>query len=194
MLLRALKNGYDACLYLDTDVLISPEAPDIFTEQSAQGKAICCANGYTGRINSGVILAFDTVQTTRLLSDILQDAGTHLQAQHSIGWGENGYFIKRLSTCPDFGLVERTWNNTFDFELAAHFTHFTGPMRAKYIFSDNEQAAWDEIQARPKPKGEGSIAENCPQFFADLTAFYNRLSQDHPEFSDFDMTWRGISP
>lgn len=125
----ALEKGYHKVLFVDADAQIQPDAPAI-DNIIDDDKQIGMAKGYSGRFNSGVILAKRHPTTFAWLEQVLATRGAPVAESDSVGWGENGHIIQVSKTFTCIQELSTRWNNTFDRELNDYIRHFNhGPMR-----------------------------------------------------------------
>ncbi len=130
--LKALDSGYDCVLYVDADARIRDDTPPLHT-LLLPGKAIYAAHGYSGRINSGVLL-FSGIEAARTkLRQILDNIDCDLPQADDVGWGENGHVIHFLKDWDGFQALPAAWNNNHTPALADHIRHYSaGPLRAEF--------------------------------------------------------------
>lgn len=131
----ALLNGYRKVLFVDADALIQTNAPAL-DGVLRSGMLVGMAKGYSGRFNSGVILAKRHPLTLHWLEQVLAAREVTLPESDSVGWGENGHIIhisKQFDCIQELSVV---WNNTYDPLLDDYIRHFNhGPMRSSRCIS-----------------------------------------------------------
>ena len=138
-LLGALQSGRPWVLYLDADIEARPGAPSFLTLEKPD-RDLYLANGFSGRVNSGMILVKNTPRVQALLSETFQNALKTLPPEDDVGWGENGHIIHYAKNYPGLEIVDGRWNNNKDPELADYFRHYSaGPMRKFYHWGLREK-------------------------------------------------------
>lgn len=139
LLVAALRQCRGKVLFIDADVEVRCDAPSIFGEY-LDPYDLYMAHGFSGRPNSGVILAGESAVS--ILLDILRRRRLALSPEDDVGWGENGHMIAAAKTYPKFGLLGPEWNNNRDPSMHDHFRHYSdGPMRSAYGFDFRERLA-----------------------------------------------------
>lgn len=132
---EALNAGYDYVLFVDADAEIKSEAPNILSNLKP-GKHLYMANGYTGRFNSGVILARNDVQSVTFLTSVINSHKTTNALNDGVGWGENGYIIKLAGSYNGIVTLDQKWNNTYSFQLNDYIRHISyGPLRNGWLIN-----------------------------------------------------------
>ena len=127
----ALRAGRPWVLFLDADVRISDSAPAI-ESTFVSGNTFYLAKGRSGRINSGVIVATNTIDSIKMLDDIVAAAQRPIPAEDDVGWGENGHVIHYLKDSQLFHELNTRWNNTTNPGSSDYFRHYTGPMKDEF--------------------------------------------------------------
>lgn len=127
---------YYIVLLLDSDCYVRPNAPDIIS-QIEHGKTIYMAKGYSGRFNSGVILAVSSVLSREYFRKVLSSRNNTVSAQSFVNkTGENGHIIE-ISNHPKYHHIFKQlsfiWNNNKFPQRADFIRHYSsGPMKAIY--------------------------------------------------------------
>lgn len=130
--LAALESGYDYVFYVDADARIQEHAPPL-TNLIKADKHVYAARGYSGRINSGVLLFTNTAPAREKLSQILGNINRELPVEDDVGWGENGHMIHYLSNWVGFQELPPAWNNNHTADLPDFIRHYSaGPLRAEF--------------------------------------------------------------
>ena len=111
LLEAALQAGWDWVLFVDADCELRPAAPAV-DSVAAPGKALFMAPGFSGNLNSGVILARNTEAARGLFGRVLQAADRVVPEQD---WGENGHIIHFARDLPCLKILDRRWNNNAEF-------------------------------------------------------------------------------
>jgi hypothetical protein len=101
--------------------------------------AVCLAPGFSGNLNSGVILVRNDAAARAFLERVIGLADTAVPEQD---WGENGHIIHVGKTHGGVTLLDRRWNNNADPALEDFIRHYSagGPMRPLYPFSVRARA------------------------------------------------------
>lgn len=131
--LAALEAGYETVFYVDADARIRPETPALDT-LFVVGKYIYAARGYSGRINSGILLFRQSATACEKLREILSNIDCDLPESDDVGWGENGHVIHYLNHWSGFAELPPVWNNNHTPALQDFIRHYSaGPLRAEFI-------------------------------------------------------------
>ncbi|WP_372780002.1 hypothetical protein [Litorivivens sp.] len=137
--LNALEAGYDRVFYVDADARIRENTPSLDT-LIKPGKYIYAAQGFSGRINSGVLLFTSAGPAKLMLSQILDNIDCTLPEADDVGWGENGHIIHFLTRWDGFQELPPLWNNNHSAELADYIRHYSaGPLRAEFPVPPSRQ-------------------------------------------------------
>ena len=133
LLRRALAAGWRQVLFLDADCALQAAAPAL-DQAAAATASVCLAPGFSGNLNSGVILVRNDEAARAFLERVIGLADTTVPEQD---WGENGHIIHVGKTHGGVTLLDRRWNNNADPALADFIRHYSagGPMRPLYPFS-----------------------------------------------------------
>ncbi len=130
---EALKQGYDAVLFLDADTLIMPDSPDIRINFETN-KYLYMSKGYTNRFNSGVMLVQQHPKVLKYLQQVIDNRFTTIPTEDSVGWGENGHLIHFAKQTNIVGTLDHKWNNTYDACCNDYIRHYNfGPMRRSLL-------------------------------------------------------------
>jgi hypothetical protein len=129
---EALKAGYDWVMFVDADAEIQTSAPAIESLQE-EGKSIYLAKGYSGRVNSGVLIASQAKASLEFFERVLSGHGSELPPEDDVGWGENGHIIHFAKNNPSVKTISTRWNNNRDPYLRDFIRHYSaGPLRSSY--------------------------------------------------------------
>jgi hypothetical protein len=139
LLIRALEQNYEWVAYIDADCEIKAKTPAI-VNLAVKGKSLYMANGFSGRINSGVIIVKNTAAVKVLLQTIYQHCTENVP---EADWGENGHIIHFASQWEGLQILDSRWNNNANPELDDYIRHYSagGPMRALYPATFSEKMA-----------------------------------------------------
>lgn len=194
LLLGALEEGFEYVAFVDSDVEISPDAPDFRSLlRSEEQRCIAMANGHSGRLNSGVVFIRNCQEARNILMRIFKSVGDYLPPCDKVGWGENGYFITALKNNHALKLIPATWNNTYDKELRSFFTHYTGSLRDVYPFTEHQRQLYTDTKKKIEhlKKGEDNL-EDRELLISELKSCYDEVvgsDQKSVAFSDFKSAW-----
>ena len=130
LIIRALEKKYDWVVTIDADCQISQIAPKLETLE-VEDKSLYMAKGFSGRINSGVVIIKNTEAVKSLFKTIYTHSSNDVP---EADWGENGHVIHFASQWHGLQLIDRKWNNNADPTLQDYIRHFSagGPMRSLY--------------------------------------------------------------
>jgi hypothetical protein len=154
----ALLAGHDWVMYVDIDCEIQPGCPPIasaFDRQDA-GKAVLMANGRSGRLNSGVIVARRSPAAIDFLDRVMASATEDVpdEMRASLKY-ENGNIIWVAEGDASIGLLHEGWNNSQDPAMRDFIRHYTGPMRAHYprsVVAGGLSALRKRLRPAPRPQ------------------------------------------
>ena len=134
-------------MYIDADCEINDSCPDI-TSLEQSGKSLFVAPWFSGRINSGVLIARDDPKAIDLISLTIDNRKISLpdsdQVWRVYGGGENGHVIHYRKDHPIVQLIDQKWNNNHTVQLDDYIRHYSagGPMRALYSMDSASKIAW----------------------------------------------------
>jgi len=142
LIIAALEAGRPWVLFLDSDVEVKLNAPS-FLSNEVEGRDLYLANGFSGRVNSGVIMVRRSERVISLLSQMYSNAMNPIPAEDDVGWGENGHVIHYTRTYEGLQILEPRWNNNVSPNLDDYFRHYSaGPMRKFYKFTLFEKVVY----------------------------------------------------
>ncbi|MBA55601.1 MAG: hypothetical protein CMK89_14195 [Pseudomonadales bacterium] len=126
--LASLRSGYEWVVFLDADTRVSACTPKIESlEQS--GRHLYVAKGYSGRLNSGVLIMRRHPDMLKVLQSALAIATQPVAKECDVGWGENGHLIQLCRQAQFVHYLDQKWNNNHNPELQDYIRHFSaGPM------------------------------------------------------------------
>jgi hypothetical protein len=128
LILSALESGYEWVFFVDSDAEIKKICPDFRSLDTAE-KYIYMAHGFSGRVNSGVIIVKNNLLSKKFLIDTLNGFDKVIPPEDGCGWGENGHVNHFSKLIDSLFVIPGLWNNTHDLELIDYVRHYTGPMR-----------------------------------------------------------------
>lgn len=131
LLANALRR-YDTVMYVDVDAAIKPSAPPL--DSILEGdKYLYMAHGYSGRFNSGVIIARKSEDLHSGILGMIDSCEVPPPVEDSVGWGENGHVISYAKTKAFVKILPKQWNNNSDVDLDDFIRHYSmGPLRPLY--------------------------------------------------------------
>lgn len=129
----ALMSGYDRVLFLDADAMVKDNCLAL-SQVIIKNKYVYMAKGYSGRFNSGVILAVNHKETISWLNRVIESRDSRVKASNDVGWGENGHVIEQSEGIPFIQELAEKWNNTSNYDLEDYIQHSNcGPMRTSAV-------------------------------------------------------------
>ncbi len=187
LVIRALRRGYDWVFFIDADAEVKPDAPPI--QQLAEpGKSVYLVPGWSGRVNSGVLIVRNAPEALAMFQTILDNAENPVPDEDSISWGENGHVIHYSKNQPFVKLCDRKWNNNSDPAMPDYVRHYSnGPMRDTYT----QSRLWRSLFTVEKTlaRGQGRIVRKVQQqlgqsrpFLENLRMLEERCGRHYPEF------------
>lgn len=139
--LSALEAGYRWIFYIDADAEIREDCPDFRTVEMP-GKDVYMAPGYSGRLNSGVIIVKNTPSAKSFIKSVLKGYSTDLPREDRVGWGENGHIIHFARNLESLQTLPQEWNNNHNPNMHDFVRHYSaGPMRKFHKMSLSSRAA-----------------------------------------------------
>jgi hypothetical protein len=109
------------------------------------------APGFSGRINSGVIIWRSSPESLALISLAIDNRKTPLPDSDTVGriygGGENGHIIHYRKNSPYVQLIDQKWNNNHTPALQDYIRHYSAgwPMRALYVMDSKATYAWYKL-------------------------------------------------
>ena len=127
---KALKAGYDWVMFVDADCEVKTSTPSIENVE-VQGKYLYIAKGYSGQLNSGVLIIKNEYQAIKSLERIRRNIDNELlEDETHVGWGENDCVILECRNNPAVQVIGRVWNNNGSLKMNDFITHYSaGPLR-----------------------------------------------------------------
>jgi hypothetical protein len=138
LIIAALKKGFDWVIFLDSDCEIRQHAPDIEkyiqTLPGSESKSVFVAPGYSGRINSGVIILKNTTDSLELFQIILCSAAKEVPRPDKAPF-ENGHVIHYMKSSNIVYMLDHCcWNNNSELNLKSYIQHYSaGCLREWYL-------------------------------------------------------------
>ncbi len=129
LLREALYAGYSWVFFIDADAKIQDSAPPV-TSLELDRKYIYVTNGYSGKINSGVMLYKNSPFARRFVRDVLAMCDYDVPEEDSVGWGENGHVIYTAKRYRCVEIISKKWNNNQDINMDDYIRHYSaGPLQ-----------------------------------------------------------------
>jgi len=137
LIIKALEQNYDWVAFIDADCEIKDTAPAI-ESLAMDGKSLFMAKGFSGRVNSGVIIIRNDEPARALFQTVYDHCN---QEVPSADWGENGHIIHFAGDWDRLEVLDTRWNNNFKPELDDYIRHYSagGPMRPLYPANNSEK-------------------------------------------------------
>ena len=128
---------YDLVMFVDADCHINDSAPKVL-EILKPDKSIYLAKGFSGRVNSGVMILLNTLDSKQFIATLLENCEKNVEGAD---WGENGHVIYYSVNSPCLEVIDRRWNNNTYLKLDDFIRHYCGgtPFRESYEFTPVER-------------------------------------------------------
>lgn len=182
LIIAGLKAGYDWVFFVDADCELRDRAPRV-EEIETEGKSFYLGKGFSGNVNSGVIIAQNTPEALAFFEQVFAAAPIDVP---EMDWGENGHIIHFAKKTDQLGVLERRWNNNADVDLDDYVRHYSagGPMRPLYPMSTAGNITRILIRIRNKimklAGGQHTVPKN--ELVPRLQARIKRCQAIYPEF------------
>lgn len=121
LLIEALKQDYDWVVFIDSDCWVDIKTPPL-ESLYMEGKFIYMAQGFSGRINSGVIITRKHNSVLAMLEKIYANCN---KALAEADWGENGHIIHYLTGWKALYILDQRWNNNADPSRQDFIRHYS---------------------------------------------------------------------
>ncbi|MEP9356012.1 hypothetical protein ABLE93_20770 [Xanthobacter sp. KR7-65] len=174
----ALAKGYGWVLFVDADCELRPGAPPV-SQVGVPGRSVYLAAGFSGNVNSGVIIARNDDASRAFFDRVMALAPAPVP---EMDWGENGHVIHVAKQAAAVAILDRRWNNNADPALDDFVRHYSagGPMRPLYRMGASARAIQYAVRARLKllklanrhmiaraeiPARMAALARRCGQFY-----------------------------
>ena len=137
-------------MYIDADCEVQQTCPAIDSIYQSD-KYLFVAPGFSGRINSGVIIWRSSLESLALISLAIDNRKTPLPDSDTVGriygGGENGHIIHYRKNSPYVQLIDQKWNNNHTPALQDYIRHYSAgwPMRALYTMDVKAKYAWYKL-------------------------------------------------
>lgn len=126
LMVKALEAGYAWVLWVDADCEIMPRCPRIQSLEK-EGKSLYLAKGHSGRVNAGMMIVKNTLDTLCFYQLILENMEQKIPSKYRVLY-ENGHVIYYSLDKEYLDVIDQKWNNCIDPELNDYIRHYTGPM------------------------------------------------------------------
>ncbi|MDF2437018.1 MAG: hypothetical protein K0Q95_1394 [Bacteroidota bacterium] len=135
LLINALEAGYENVFFIDADCLIREHAPPL-DELIHEGKDIYLASGFSGRINSGVIIVKNTKPALEFFYKVLNDCEVPVPKEDAAPF-ENGHMIHHGKNNSLIQIIPHDlWNNNSRIDPQSYIQHYSnGKLRDEYLAS-----------------------------------------------------------
>ena len=153
--------------FIDADCLVRPHAPSFVTAMEAEaGEAdICVANGFSGRLNSGVIFCRRTARARDFLGQMLEGADRPVPRADRTQY-ENGHFIHYAKDNPIIHTMGETWNNNSQIDESSYVQHYSGGDLREWFIANHPQDDLLPEAAKPRPTGLKKVADKVKRRLA----------------------------
>lgn len=130
--IQSLLAGYDWVMFLDADTEVSEKTPAIESLEQ-KSKYLYAVKGYSGRMNSGVLIFKNHKCVIDYLKKSLFYAEKKIDKENDVGWGENGHLIQYSKDACFLQLIHCRWNNNQYLDLKDFIRHYSfGPMKSLF--------------------------------------------------------------
>lgn len=159
IMLRAFRDGWPLVFFVDVDCEMRPDCPDVRTVL-ADDKDLYFAHGFSGRINSGVILARNSANVRQLLQTVVDEREKQLPPEDGVADGENGHVIHFAKNKSYVQIIDGRWNNNRQIRPDDYIRHYTGPL----------------AESAPKWKGKGMVSRAYARLRSRLAGIQGAIS------------------
>lgn len=136
LLRAALECDYKWIAFIDADCEVRLHTPSFIQdlEQFNNSKSIFMAHGFSGRINSGVIMMKNSKKAFDYLEEVIQNGDSPV-SQEDQALYENGHMIHYGKNNPNVQIIESVkWNNNISLNENSYIQHYSGgKLRMKYL-------------------------------------------------------------
>lgn len=188
---HALQSGYDWVVFLDADTRVRADSPAI-PSLNQSGKVLYMGEGFSGRINSGVIIIKNSVLAKNFFTTVMSSAMDPIPKEDDVGWGENGHIIHHAKDCHFIARLDKRWNNNEDATLNDYIRHYSrGPLHCEFKASTFERLASNiyhyslALLKRLKPDNyikNQSLSLQKYNFNERLDVILKKVQQHYPQF------------
>ncbi len=198
LILEAMSADYDWLVFLDADTRVAVHTPPIH-QIADTNKHLYACKGYSGRLNSGVLIIENTKSTYQLFSNIINGATRSIPEEDDVGWGENGHIIHYAKHCNFLAFIDKRWNNNHNPTLNDYIRHYSqGPLhndfKPPFLHHCIERsyhyvlAAIKRIRRFTQTQNKRDKAHNTHQFYHQLNALTQKVIDHYPLFKQAPQT------
>jgi hypothetical protein len=180
LIISALKSKRQWVLFIDCDAVISEDCPPVTSVAQPQ-KSLFMVNGFSGRVNSGVILIRNDFEIRSLMEKILANALQPVPKEDDVGWGENGHVIQFSKNFSGLQILGTEWNNNQNPDLKDYIRHYSaGPMRQHYHFTIFELTVAKLAKVYSRILGKLQGPSDNQLFYDRLATLMNTILVEYP--------------
>jgi len=194
LILEAMNAGYEWVVFLDADTRVSKHTPSI-NQLANPSKHIYACKGYSGRLNSGVLIIENNQFTYHLFSIIIKHATKPVPKEDDVGWGENGHFIHYTKHCDFLSIIDNRWNNNHNPTLNDYIRHYSqGPLhndfKPPFIHHCIERSYHYVLAILKKIRKfpHANVEQHKHQFYQQLNALTQEVVRHYPLFKRIHQT------
>jgi len=198
LIMEAMKAGYDWVVFLDADTRVAEHTPPVH-QIADSNKHLYACKGYSGRLNSGVLIIENTKCTYQLFSKIISNATRSIPEEDNVGWGENGHIIHYAKHCDFLAFIDKRWNNNHSPTLNDYVRHYSqGPLHQDFkpplIHHCLERsyhyvlAALKRINRFTQAQKRSDEAQSRLQFHHQLNTLTQKVLHHYPLFKQAPQT------
>jgi len=198
LILEAMNAGYDWVVFFDADTRVAEYTPPIH-ELADINKHLYACKGYSGRLNSGVLIIENNQYTYHLFLIIFNNATSPVPKEDDVGWGENGHIIHYTKQCNFLAFIDKRWNNNHNPTLNDYIRHYSqGPLhndfKPPFIHHCLERSYHYLVAAlkRIRPFNQKYLKHgkgpDKGQFYHQLNALTQKVLRHYPLFKRIPQT------
>ncbi|NKC17567.1 MULTISPECIES: hypothetical protein [Pseudoalteromonas] len=185
LLRAALTAGYQYVLFVDADAYIQNDCPEL-TSLVKPDKFLFMAKGYSGKLNSGVMLMKSCPESIAWLDQIINAIHEPVSDIDTVGWGENGHVIHFAKGCDGLEVINEKWNNTRSEQCEDYIRHFNyGPMKSSFldIIFHRIVFKFSKLMLRCNLNKKSEMAEKLKKVQERIPILFNRVISEYKVFS-----------
>ena len=160
LLREALNLEFQWIAFIDADCEIRENCPDFrkFLLRSNPLASIFLANGFSGRINSGVIFIKNKPETLSFLNLVIEHRYKEVPDEDKALY-ENGHIIHFGKNEPNIQIIDNNlWNNNYELNNDSFIQHYSGGiLRQKYLNKNKNRAFIFNLQKRLLAFGSNKV-------------------------------------
>jgi hypothetical protein len=140
LLREATKLGYKWIAFIDADCEIREHSPDFrqIMVNSNPKASIFMAQGFSGRINSGVIFLKNAEAAISFLSEVIKHRYEDVPEEDRALY-ENGHVIHFGRNNPQVQIIDnKMWNNNYDYNKESYIQHHSGGILRQQYLKDHK--------------------------------------------------------